>query len=178
MYKRFRRILAGIGGLVLAVGTPMMATPAHAAAPSISCSGPMTQTWDPGLLLLIVRPVHYTAQIDYTCTSSDSTIHSGQINVDATYANSCAVNSGAVVATITWNGGGKGAPRSTLSLPIATGVNVLGALQAYLATGTVTDGVSAGSTATMLNAFTGQVGTCLSLSGLTSLTGTSTLTIL
>lgn len=177
MYKPFRRILASIGGLLLAVGTPMMATPAHAAAPSIWCSGPMTETWDPGLLLLIVRPVHYTARIDYTCTSSDSTIHSGRIDVDATYDNSCTVNSGAVVAAITWDGGGKGAQVSTLSFPSATAVNVVGALQAYIATGTVTDGVSAGSTATMFNAFTGQVGMCLSVSGLRSLTGTSTLTI-
>jgi hypothetical protein len=140
----------------------------------INCSGTVNQTWTPGLKLL-PRMVSYNNTTQYTsCTSSDPDITAGSISFSGAFMNSCLANIGPTGEfTIEWSDG----TTSTLELQGA-GINVVGNVQIFTATGTVTSGRFVGDQAVMINTHVvTQLAACLTPAGLTQLSGSTSLVL-
>lgn len=123
---------------------------------------------------MLPQNIRYTNLTNYNvCTSTDPTIVSGVIDVDATFFNSCLANAEPVESTIQWNDG----TASTLSI-LGIGVNVVGNVQVFTSIGSVISGRFQGDSVVLTNAFvTLDLLGCLAPGGLTKLEGTSTLVI-
>ncbi|RKH20256.1 hypothetical protein D7Y13_27320 [Corallococcus praedator] len=147
------------------------AAPAQAQV-DVQCTGTLHQTWTPGLKAL-PRVVAYTNSSDYdACTTSVAAITSGTLDVRASFNNSCVANLGPSQATIAWSDGSS----STFTFQ-GVGANVVGNLQVFTAVGRVTHGRFQGDQVLLVNrVINTDLLACLWPQGLTSLTGSTTLT--
>ncbi|MFY2560767.1 hypothetical protein ACN469_24395 [Corallococcus terminator] len=168
-----RNLLSSLPALLFALLVYAAPASAQLGLTDITCAGAVKQTWTPGLKLVPAN-VHYTNYTNYNlCTSTEPTITSGVMDMEATYFNSCLANIGGAELLVTWNDGSQSAFSVT-----GTGVNVAGNLQIFVSLGRVNSGRFAGDLVVLTNAYVStQLAACLAPAGMTSLVGTSTLVI-
>lgn len=171
----FRKLASVLPSLLL-LCLALHAAPAWAqlGLTDVTCKGAVKQTWTPGLKVF-PQNITYTNLTNYNvCTSTDPTIVSGVIDVNATYFNSCLANAETVETTVRWNDG----TSSTLSI-LGIGANVVGNVQIFTSLGSVVAGRFEGDSVVLTNTFvTLDLLGCLASGGLTKLAGTSTLLII
>lgn len=168
--------LLSLGAALVLPAMPAMAEAdlADIGTTEVTCTGGAYQTWEPGLQLWL-QPVAYTNKTSYdTCTSGDPNITSGELLVATEVKSSCVGLQGSTEATITWNDGSV----STLAL-FRSGVDYVHGAQAYVSIGWVMDGPFQGDAAVMMSSITpNDLTPCLSPSGLSGLSGPSSLRLI
>ncbi|NTX03593.1 hypothetical protein HUA74_16315 [Myxococcus sp. CA051A] len=151
----------------------LQATPASAqvGTTDLTCSGGAYQTWEPGLRLSN-RRVTATNYTSYdTCTSNDTLVTSGVLVATTELSTSCGGNLGPSETTVTWDDGSV----STFALKGA-GVDVINGARVFVSVGLVTGGRFQGDAVMMTQAMSPlDLTPCLYPSGLTALSGPSTL---
>ncbi|NVJ22743.1 MULTISPECIES: hypothetical protein [Myxococcus] len=151
----------------------LLAAPAWAQVGSteLTCAGGAYQTWDPGLRLSNRHVIASNYTSYDTCTSSDALVTSGVLVATTELSTSCAGNLGPTEATVTWDDGSV----STFTLQ-GSGVDVINGARVHVSVGLVTGGRFQGDAVTLTQAMTPvDLLSCLYPSGLTSLSGPSTL---
>lgn len=149
--------------------------PAAQAATNVTCLGTSTITFNPGLTLL-TKAVAYNASDSYNCTSTDPTITSGSNVRQNVLPLSCLtvanLFNSANAFTITWSNSQTSTASGTFT------VNSVGGTIVVIAQGTVTAGQFTGATAVITWTWPAPNPlACLSTSGVTQLTGVTTVQI-
>lgn len=165
--------------LVLVVASLLLSVagfaPAAHAATSVTCLGTSTITFNPGLTLF-TQAVAFNVNDAYNCTSTDPAITSASSVRGRALPLSClnlaSVFSSTNIYTITWNNGQTSAADGTFTVTSVGGTIVV------VAQGTVTSGLFTGATVVLTYAWPAlNPVACLSTSGVTQLTGVTTLQI-
>lgn len=145
--RRALPLISAVLLLAAAVVGPA-AQPAYAASATITCTGSSAITYNPGLLFT-VRSVHYTETDSFsTCVSTESGLTAGGATAEATLDGSCLalpLELGHDPAyTVRWN------TKQTSTLDLMFSDAIVGGTETVTAVGTVTAGVLAGATATIV----------------------------
>ncbi|MFD6802854.1 hypothetical protein [Streptomyces cyaneofuscatus] len=174
---RLRRVLTAAIMLAGATLPVTLGSPASAAPTAlVTCLGQQVTDYAPGLRLTQPRDVTYQATGSYaSCPLNDGV-------TSVTYAESgfvpgatCVAFPSTATAQLSWNNG----QNSTIQVT-GTEIDVAGATQVYLSLGTVTSGRYAGSTVNVTTEILPDLLNplpCLTTTGLTRVSGLSTLII-
>ncbi|MGI5484883.1 hypothetical protein [Streptomyces lavendofoliae] len=162
-----------VAASALCVLLPAPASAGANDAPLLECTGAVKQTYTPGLHVL-PRFVTYKGTIEYKSCVGDREITSGTYRETLEYIASCTVNGGPSQATIRWNNG----QASELKV-VGVEADVVGNVQVFTSVGNVASGRYSGHAVNIVTALPklSSLADCLTPSGLTSVQGSSTLTI-
>lgn len=166
-----RVLLSTLPALLVAIA--LLAPPAWAqvGTTELTCAGGAYQTWNPGLKLTNRHVIASNYTSYDTCTSSDSLVTSGVLVATTELSTSCTGGIGPTEATVTWDDGSV----STFTLQGA-GVDVINGARVHVSVGLVTGGRFEGDAVVLTQAMTPvDLMPCLYPSGLTALSGPSTL---
>jgi hypothetical protein len=149
--------------------------PAAQAATSVTCVGTSTITFSPGLTLF-TQAVAFNVSDLYNCTSTDPAVTSGSSVRGRVLPLSClnlaSVFSSANVYTITWSNGQTSSADGTFTVTSVGGTIIVAAQ------GTITTGQFTGATAVLTYTWPAPNPlACLNTSGVTQLSGVTTLQI-
>ncbi|MFD8276216.1 hypothetical protein [Streptomyces flaveolus] len=166
---------------LLGVGVPLAAEPAVAAEDSasalVTCVGQQVTNYTPGLHLTQPRDVVYQANGTYaSCPLSDGVSGVTYAEGGAVTGATCLAFPSTATATLIWSNG----QHSTVQVTGAE-IDVAGATQVYVSLGTVTSGRYAGSSVNVTTEIIPDLTKplpCLTSTGLTHVSGLSTLAIL
>ena len=165
----------------LCMAVPLGATPAAAsetaAAALVTCVGQQVTDYSPGLHLTQPRNVVYQADGTYaSCPLNDGVSGVTYSEGGAVTGATCLAFPSTATATLTWSNG----QHSTVQVT-GTEIDVAGATQVYVSLGTVTSGRYAGSLVNVTTEIIPDLSNplpCLTPTGLTHVSGLSTLAIL
>ncbi|RSN64748.1 hypothetical protein DMH12_02065 [Streptomyces sp. WAC 04229] len=165
----------------LCMAVPLGATPAAAsetaAAALVTCVGQQVTDYSPGLHLTQPRNVVYQADGTYaSCPLNDGVSGVTYSEGGAVTGATCLAFPSTATATLTWSNG----QHSTVQVT-GTEIDVAGATQVYVSLGTVTSGRYAGSLVNVTTEIIPDLSNplpCLNPTGLTHVSGLSTLAIL
>lgn len=181
----FRSMIVGAISLVVGLLAMGVSPVANAAALEVLCTGSTAYTFNPGIIDT-ERTVHFAATQNLTSCpvkiGVPSNLNGGTSSVQGNFLVDCDIAATLQPAntteTYSWTNGTQSVVNYT---EIVDAVAVDGTLTATF-TGTVTSGVGAGSTATLVVVmpnFQGTLdGACFTQQGVTSLSGTVTLNLL
>ncbi|MGV9279660.1 hypothetical protein [Streptomyces sp. NPDC003730] len=166
---------------LLGVGVPFAAAPSVAAEDSasalVTCVGQQVTNYAPGLHLTQPRDVVYQANGTYaSCPLNDGVSGVTYAEGGAVTGATCLAFPSTATATLTWSNG----QHSTVQVT-GTEIDVAGATQVYVSLGTVTSGRYAGSSVNVTTEIIPDLTNplpCLTSTGLTHVSGLSTLAIL
>ncbi|MET9252259.1 hypothetical protein [Streptomyces sp. NPDC003717] len=171
-----RRLGAIMLAVCLGLWAGVAAAPAASAVggPVLVCTGSVSQSYSPGLLL-VPRQTTYHGTVSYsTCPVNDGAVTSGLYAESLTYTASCTANGGPSEADVAWNNG----QHSHLAV---TGVeaDVAGNVQIFTSIGQVTSGRYVGHVVNIVTVLPNlaTLAACLLPPGLTHNQGTATLTV-
>ena len=165
----------------LCMAVPLGATPAAAsdtaAAALVTCVGQQVTDYSPGLRLTQPRNVVYQANGTYaSCPLNDGVSGVTYSEGGAVTGATCLAFPSTATATLTWSNGQHSSVQVT-----GTEIDVAGATQVYVSLGTVTSGRYAGSLVNVTTEIIPDLANplpCLTSTGLTHVSGLSTLAIL
>ena len=135
--------------LFASIWTLVSAKPAHAASPSITCTaGTATTTYDPGITNT-PRSISFTADetLGPCVDPNDPTLTGGEGSAEGTLVTSCtSVSSIGYQETVDWNNSSH--QHTTATYTTAKVIKLANGSTAVTSTGTVTDGLGLGDSAT------------------------------